>query len=188
MTVGQDASTETVESSAAYIFDVFKDAEKVSHRETMSLKSIFGPFPATEATNACTIVNHIVSWLPEDMLWLISSQVDTDIETEFGRSIKLKKPAPTSYDDSSSDSEEVERPHYDLKYSEMKTEKISPVVVEEIESFNKSWLESEVSKYFDTEFGLGMTDLCTTIFDVLISLKTDEALQNDVCIFMPLTT
>ncbi|KAL5010843.1 hypothetical protein ScPMuIL_013148 [Solemya velum] len=182
--VGQDASTETVESSAAYIFDVFKSADKVSHKETMSLKSIFGPFPATEATNACAIVNHIASWLPEEMLSWATDGTDCEMDApqEFGKNIKFKKPAQTSYHDSSSDSEEeVERPQYDLKYSEKKMEKsIAPVVPDSLESFNKSWLESEVSKYFSTEFGLGMGDLCTTIFDVLISPKTDEALQNDL--------
>ena len=44
-----------------------------------------------------------------------------------------------------------------------------------------SWLKKQVENQFEDQLG-GMTvnDLCSSIFDMLASSKSDEALQNDV--------
>lgn len=50
-------------------------------------------------------------------------------------------------------------------------------------SFDSSWLQREVTKYFpgeDTYLGMSKEDLCSTIFDVLTASNSDEQLQNDV--------
>ena len=60
-----ESSADTVESAAAYLFDIFKATLNVGQSEARSLKNTFGPYPASHATKACQTVNKIVSWLPE---------------------------------------------------------------------------------------------------------------------------
>lgn len=49
--------------------------------------------------------------------------------------------------------------------------------------FDAAWLETEMSKYYsEAAIGLSIEDLCSTVFDVLTSSKTDTELQNDVSI------
>ena len=60
-----ESSADTVESAAAYLFDIFKATQSVGQSEARSLKNTFGPYPASHATKACQAVNKIVSWLPE---------------------------------------------------------------------------------------------------------------------------
>ena len=44
-----------------------------------------------------------------------------------------------------------------------------------------SWLRTEVERNMDvSQSGMSVVDMCSTIFDILTSSKTDEQLQNDV--------
>ena len=64
---GMESSSDTVESAAAYLFDLFKTSQSVGQSEARSLRSTFGPYPASHATKACQIVNKIVSALPDQV-------------------------------------------------------------------------------------------------------------------------
>jgi hypothetical protein len=47
--------------------------------------------------------------------------------------------------------------------------------------FDEAWLQREMSKYYnEADIGLTIEDLCSTVFDVLTSTKSDTELQNDV--------
>ncbi|CAL1548675.1 unnamed protein product [Lymnaea stagnalis] len=72
--VGSEESSETVECGAAFLFDVFKSVENVGQREATQLRSTFGPYPATAATKACSLVKKIVGWLPESALEELTSE------------------------------------------------------------------------------------------------------------------
>ena len=60
-----ESSADTVQSAAAYLFDIFKATQSVGQSEARNLKNTFGPYPASHATKACQTVNKIVSWLPD---------------------------------------------------------------------------------------------------------------------------
>ena len=122
--VGLEASSDTVESAAAFLFDVFSSVPIVGSAQTTKLRNIFGPFPASAATKACTLVNKVVSWLPEEVLELLGNQDRQEAEgevsqQEFGKSIKFSFPHIILEDyvsDFDSD-EEGPKTEVDLKYS-----------------------------------------------------------------------
>lgn len=124
--VGSEASLDTIESGAAFLFDVFKDVDKVGPTQTAKLRNIFGPFPATAATKACNLVNRVVSWLPEDSSLLLGNEVREEgdgeaSDQEFGKSIKFSLPGfkeEENFSESETDEDEDRRAIADLKYSE----------------------------------------------------------------------
>ncbi|XP_041352458.1 activating signal cointegrator 1 complex subunit 3-like [Gigantopelta aegis] len=193
--VGNEASSDTVEGAASYLFDVFKFSRHVGSRETAKIRNIFGPFPASAATKACEVVQKIVSWLPEDVL----SESDEPgrqeadgaaIIQEFGKNLKFSSPDSDGINEvlsSSESEEEKEELNFDLKYNSCSRSVPSKVekTIEGAESkrFDYAWLLSEVKIYFpheETSLGLTVTDLATSLFDVLCSIKTDEELQNEL--------
>ncbi|XP_071112657.1 activating signal cointegrator 1 complex subunit 3-like [Haliotis cracherodii] len=191
--VGGEASSDIVEGAAAYLFEIFKFAESVGQRETTTLRSIFGPFPATAATKACELVSRIVSWLPGDVLLEddFHGREEADgaaIIQEFGKNIKFLTPSLDREEElSSSESEdEVEEKNVDLKYNapSVSGKKAAEGGAGRLEDrCDSSWLLQEVRKYFssgETDIGLSLEDLSTTIFEVLCSTKTDEELQNEL--------
>ena len=120
--VGQSAEPDVAETGAVYLFEIFKSVEKVGHTETMKLRSLFGPFPASAATKACSIVNRITSWLPDDVIELLSNQVREEADGaatvhEFGRGIKFVLPTVESISDVSSSESEDEKKEFSMKYS-----------------------------------------------------------------------
>ena len=121
--VGQSAESDVAETGAVYLFEIFKSVDKVGHTETMKLRSLFGPFPASAATKACVIVNKITSWLPDDVIELLSNQVREEADGaatvhEFGRGIKFVLPAAENVSDVSSSESEDEKKGFTMKYSE----------------------------------------------------------------------
>ncbi|KAK3097478.1 hypothetical protein FSP39_009969 [Pinctada imbricata] len=187
--VGQEASTETVESAAAFLFEIFNSVTIVGSAQTTKLRNIFGPFPASAASKACTLVNRILSWLPEEAISLLGNQVrqeaDGETSQEFGKSIKFSFPSPVVEDyvsDFESD-DDGEKKKVNLNYSmsPKKKEKTKPPVSQE--RFDSTWLQRQVAQHFDGEdsgLGLSTEDLCSTIFDVLTSPKSNDELQNDL--------
>ena len=123
ISVGQSAEPDVAETGAVYLFEIFKSVDKVGHTETMKLRSLFGPFPASAATKACAIVNKITSWLPDDVIELLSNQVREEADGaatvhEFGRGIKFVLPAVENVSDVSSSESEDEKKGFTMKYSE----------------------------------------------------------------------
>lgn len=121
--MGSEASLETIESSAAFIFDLLKSVTIIGNKETTRLRQIFGPFPASAASNACVLVNKIVSWLPENKLDSLSNQdrQEADGEAsvqEFGKNLKFigQVRYHLSEDEISSSDSEDERRELDLNY------------------------------------------------------------------------
>lgn len=134
ITVGSEASLETIESSAAFIFDLLKSVSIVGKKETTRLRQVFGPFPASAASNACSLINKIVSWLPENTLDSLGNQDRQEADgeasvTEFGKNIKFQGPrrGQTFEEDVlSSDSDDEDRRELDLKYIASPKKPIAP--------------------------------------------------------------
>lgn len=66
--VNQDSGQEAVEEAAAFLFETFKDTEKVTSVESTLLRKTFGPYSATLATNAFEAVQEFISLLPPEFL------------------------------------------------------------------------------------------------------------------------
>lgn len=134
ITVGSEASFETIESSAAFIFDLLKSVSIMGKKETTRLRQIFGPFPASAASNACSLINKIVSWLPENTLDSLGNQDRQEADgeasvTEFGKNIKfqgLRRGQTLEEDVLSSDSDDEDRRELDLKYIASPKKPIAP--------------------------------------------------------------
>ncbi|XP_052242448.1 activating signal cointegrator 1 complex subunit 3-like [Dreissena polymorpha] len=194
---GDTADADVAEGAAVYLIKIFKNVDKVGQKETNSLKSVFGPFPATVATKACSTINRLVNSLPDDLVELLGNEEREEADgaasiKEFGTEFKFVLPSVKTKEDdiSSSESEEEEKKEVNLHYSastsgsEFKTaargQKITPVSKE----FDSMWLQQEVAKYYGysgvTEMGLTVEDLSNTIFDFLSSPKSDSELQNDL--------
>lgn len=196
LTVGQEASIETVESAAYFLFQVFLGVEMVGHAETIKLRSIFGPFPASSASRACHIVSRIVNWLPDYIIDELSEnccfrkKADSG-GLEFGKNMKFfSEPIVSmemSYSSSESD-DEMEPSELSLKYQGDREQRSLRTPDGRADSKSDSTSDSsaliaEVKKHFPDEnncLGMNVANLCSTLFDFLSSTKTDDALQNEV--------
>lgn len=183
-----------------YLIEIFKLVDKVGHRETNSLKSVFGPFPASVATKACSVVNRLTNSLPDHVIELLGNPVREEADgaaavNEFGQGIKFALPVCETRDDeisSSDDSEEELQREVNLQYtgaSLVKKDKSNRYVAQKPTSdkekqIDSTWLQEQVTKAYgsggSSELGLSVEDLATTIFDFLSSPKSDSELQNDV--------
>ena len=73
--VNEECSHEGAKDSSVFLFDTFKDAEKITSTESIKLKRTFGPYSASLATRAFNAVQNIVQYLPEDNIY--SNKNDT---------------------------------------------------------------------------------------------------------------
>ena len=67
ISVGIDSSSCVVESAAAFLFNLFKDADRVRQVEALSLREMFGPYPMSQADRACQAVGRLVSTLADEV-------------------------------------------------------------------------------------------------------------------------
>ena len=175
---------------------MFLGVEIVGHAETMKLRSIFGPFPASSASRACRIVSRIVNWLPDCIVdeLVESSSLNKNSDSqglEFGKNMKFfSEPIVSmemSYSSSESD-DEMEPNELSLKYQGDREQRSLRTPDGRADSKPESTSDSsaliaEIKKHFPDEnncLGMTVTNLCSTLFDFLSSVKTDDALQNEV--------
>ncbi|XP_076445059.1 activating signal cointegrator 1 complex subunit 3-like isoform X3 [Babylonia areolata] len=193
---GMESSADTVESAAAYLFDIFKHTQCVGQTEARSLRNTFGPYPASHATKACQTVNRMVSWLSEETVEGLCTSPDqredgdgAEMQEEFGSSIKFSMVAwPQDDNLSSSDSEDevTTTREISLRYSGMTSEEHrlhkekESRVADGKESVDSLWLQKQVKAHFpsdDTDLGSNLGELCTHIVSVLTSSRSDDELQ-----------
>lgn len=196
VSVGDTTDDDVIESAGVYLFTIFKSVDKVSHKETNNLKSVFGPFPASVATATCAVVGNICKTLPDDIVASLGKEERQEADgaaavTEFGHGIKFVYPAPVPENDemSSSESDEERQPEVDLQYKHTVKKKAPPENKKKQtgnSSHDAEWLQKEVAKYYGTDVGMRLEDFSSTIFDVLSSPKSDSELQNDVrkCLYL----
>ncbi|KAK6170203.1 hypothetical protein SNE40_018654 [Patella caerulea] len=194
--VSTDSDGETIEAAAAFLFELFKTTDVVSQRETVRLRNTFGPFPASAATKTCDIVKRISAWLPDDFLEISDSKRgDGDGEAddfEFGSGIKFSEFSDDfDQDFSSSESEdEKEVKDWDIEYTASSSNSGTICYLDNNDQDrgpkakkDMKWLETEIRKYFveeETSLGMPVSQLTSTVFDVLSSTRSDNELQNEL--------
>jgi len=96
-TVGDDATQEAMETTAVFLFDLFKDSTGVTREEATKLRATIGPFPATAASKAHATVKQLITLSPPLDTTPQSSAVEeqSTLGKEFGLNIHFRNPALT---------------------------------------------------------------------------------------------
>ena len=96
-TVGDDATHEAMETTAVFLFDLFKDSTGVTREEATKLRTTIGPFPATAASKAYATVKQLITLSPPLETTPQSSAVEeqSTLGKEFGLNIHFRNPALT---------------------------------------------------------------------------------------------
>uniref|UniRef100_A0A4W5RGW0 Activating signal cointegrator 1 complex subunit 3 n=1 Tax=Hucho hucho TaxID=62062 RepID=A0A4W5RGW0_9TELE len=199
--VGTEHGQDTIESAAVFLFETFHNKDHVGHEETRAIKQMFGPFPSSAADASCAAVSRAVAPLGE-------SQVEEFVRSQsscrapqrgsaFGRNITF------SYDCYTLDPHEAlpwaggpddETPGGGLDFhsflnnhqglrgngGEADGGRLSPGGAQS--SGDGTILRGEVEKYLNggNMISSSPEELCTSLFEMLASTKSDDELQNEL--------
>lgn len=197
LTVSAEHGQAVIESAAVFLFETFHNKDHVGTEETRTIKQMFGPFPSSAAEASCASVARLVALLGdfqvEDFIQSQSSRRNLKRSSAFGRNIAF------SYDCYTLD------PLEDLPFSTMQEE---TTCLDFINFFNnhksrkkdssegllsterplnsgdRSILRTEVDKYLcrGNMMSSNPEELCTSLFEMLASHRSNDELQNEVCI------
>ncbi|OCT80431.1 activating signal cointegrator 1 complex subunit 3 [Xenopus laevis] len=194
--VGTDHGQEAIESGAAYLFRILYDKESIGQIETMAIKQMFGPFPSSSATAVSNATYKIVSRLNQDKLkkleLLFREQRDEGSEF-FGKNLTFSldmytleeiEDMPLSRNTETEDitldfrkfhSDHIEtsdggQPRHNRNYE---TEDDSSFLYDEVQKYVVHNLQSSSG-------GPTVDDLCSTLFEMLASMKSNDELQNEL--------
>ena len=92
--VGDDTTQEAIEFAAVFLFGLFKDSTGLSRNEADKLRKTLGPYPASAATKAYSIVKKLTTLSPPIDATPQSSAVDeqSTLKKEFGHNIHFSSP------------------------------------------------------------------------------------------------
>lgn len=158
---------------------------------------MFGPFPSTCATAACNATYKMVSLLNDEQLKKLGLMFREDNGEEtvsFGRNVKFSlemyeleetedMPLNGEFETNNNISLNFMKIKNGLKESSLDTSRAKQsssseddgsVLYEEVEKYVVQGLQSSVG-------GPTVEDLCSTIFEMLASSKSNDELQNEVC-------
>ncbi|XP_055781435.1 activating signal cointegrator 1 complex subunit 3 [Salvelinus fontinalis] len=199
--VGTEHGQDTIESAAVFLFETFHNKDHVGHEETRAIKQMFGPFPSSAADTSCAAVSRAVAPLGE-------SQVEEFVRSQsscrapqrgsaFGRNITF------SYDCYTLDPQEAlpwvgdpedETPGGGLDFhsflnnhqgrrgngGEADGGRLSPGGAQS--PGDGTILRGEVEKFLNggNMISSSPEELCTSLFEMLASTKSDDELQNEL--------
>lgn len=194
--VGTEHGQAAIESAAVFLFETFHNKDHVGTEETRAIKQMFGPFPSSAAENSCACVARLVAQhgdsRVENFIQSLCSRNDPQRGSTFGRNIAF------SYDFYALD------PLEDLPCSGIQEENVSldfinflnnqqsgrKVASEEggsssggcLSSGDGGILRTEVEKYLNggNMISSSPEELCTSLFEMLASHKSDDELQNEL--------
>ncbi|XP_059325009.1 activating signal cointegrator 1 complex subunit 3 [Ammospiza nelsoni] len=196
--VGAENGQEAIESGAVFLFKTFHGKECVGHDETKVIKQMFGPFPSSSATAACSATSRIASHFPEEQLRALiqlAEEQNGDNRVLFGKNIVF------SFDMHDLDhSEELPvngetdvQKSISLDYNKFLNNQLNHLQnycdeksnIKSLEKIDDSFLWCEVGKYLKESQGGnpgGPTteDLCCTLYEILASTKSADELQNEL--------
>ncbi|TMS11043.1 Activating signal cointegrator 1 complex subunit 3 [Larimichthys crocea] len=193
--VGTEHGQEAIESAAVFLFETFHNKDHVGTEDTRAIKQMFGPFPSSGAEASCASVARMVSSLGEsrveDFIQTQSARHNPQRGSTFGCNIAF------SYECYTLD------PLEDLPSSGVREEKVSLDFInflnnqsgrkiageEEMSTSGRSLssgdgtiLRREVEKYLEggNMISSSPEELCTSLFEMLASRKSDDELQNEL--------
>ncbi|XP_044063670.1 activating signal cointegrator 1 complex subunit 3 [Siniperca chuatsi] len=194
--VGTEHGQEAIESAAVFLFETFHNKDHVGTEETRAIKQMFGPFPSSAAEAACVCVAQLVApsgdSRVEDFIQTQSSHHNPHRVSTFGRNITF------SYDCYTLDpledlpitgihEDDVSLDFINLLNNQQSGRKIGGE--EQVSSSGRSLssgdgaiLRTEVEKYLNGGNMISSCpeELCTSLFEMLASHKSDDELQNEL--------
>lgn len=190
--VGCEHGQEAIESAAVFLFEIFYNKDHVGTEETRAIKHMFGPFPASGAETSCSSVSRLVASLGDGLVedFIQSSHHTPQRGSTFGRNIAFSYECYSldPLEDLSSSAVQEEKDSLDfmnflnIQQSGRKgTEKEGTC---SLNSGGENLLHSEVEKYLKggSMMSSSPEELCTSLFEMLASQRSDDELQNEVCL------
>ena len=200
--VGGDVPQSTVDSASAFLFKLFQSDPEWSRHHGEEIRKTLGPFPASEATKACTAVKRILSFLPEKKRLERTEGEGDKPRKEFGLSIVFKSDAEearsvSSEHDSLSDSDDLKPDAFTNVFlqglesvnaaeDEPKRKPSKPPSSEEcsqapaVTVHSGAWLRAECQKCAEELGGMSSQELFRAVFDLLSSAEDSLVIQNEV--------
>lgn len=194
VSVGAEHGQEAIESAAVFLFEIFYNKELVGTEETRAIKHMFGPFSPSGADASCSLVARLVAPLGESQVedFIRSSRHAPQRGSAFGRNITFSHDsyALDPLEDLSSSGVHEDKDSVDfmnfltIQQSGRKAvEKEGAMAPERpLTSGGENLLQCEVEKYLSGGSGISSSpeELCTSIFEMLASQRSDDELQNEV--------
>uniref|UniRef100_A0A3Q1AV92 Activating signal cointegrator 1 complex subunit 3 n=1 Tax=Amphiprion ocellaris TaxID=80972 RepID=A0A3Q1AV92_AMPOC len=194
--MGTEHGQEAIESAAVFLFETFHNKDHVGREETWAIKQMFGPFPSSAAEASCACVARLVAPLAssqiEDFIQTHSSRHNPQRESGFGCNITF------SYDCYTLDpledltcsgvyDESVSLDFINFLNSQQSGKKVTseedmPSSERSLSSGDGSVLQTEVERYLDrgNMISSNPEELCTSLFEMLASNRSDDELQNEL--------
>lgn len=196
--VGTDHSQEMIESAAVFLFETFHNKDHVSAEETLAIKQMFGPFPSSCAEISCVSVARLVASLGdshvEDLIQTHSSRHHPRQGPTFGCNIAFSYDCYTLDPLEDWSSSGIHEETFSLDFFNFLSNRQSVTKLKDKEEISSSGgflcsgdetiLRREVEKYLNggNMISSSPEELCTSLFEMLASCKSDNELQNEVCV------
>lgn len=192
--MGADYGQEAIESAAVFLFETFHNKDHVGTEETRAIKQMFGPFPASGAEACCSSVARLVASLGDSRVEdFIQNQIscrNLRRGSTFGHNITFSydsytlDPLEELFSACGDHDEKMSLDFINLLNNQQSGKKTG---VEDgartLGSADESVLRIEVEKYLSggNMISSSPEELCTSLFEMLASQRSDDELQNEVC-------
>ncbi|XP_019946883.1 activating signal cointegrator 1 complex subunit 3 [Paralichthys olivaceus] len=194
--VGADHGQEAIESAAVFLFETFHNKDHVGTEETRAIRQMFGPFPSAAAEASCASAARLVASLGnsrvEDFIQTQSSHHNPQRGSTFGRNIVFSHDCYTldpleGLPFSAAHEEDISLDFINFLNNQQSGRKATSE--EEASSSGRSTgsgdgaiLRAEVEKYLNRGNMISSSpeELCTSLFEMLASHKSDDELQNEL--------
>uniref|UniRef100_A0A3Q2PUF9 Activating signal cointegrator 1 complex subunit 3 n=1 Tax=Fundulus heteroclitus TaxID=8078 RepID=A0A3Q2PUF9_FUNHE len=194
--IGTEHGQEVIECAAVFLFETFQNKDHVGTEETRAIKQMFGPFPSSAAEASCACVARLVAPIGdskvEDFIKTQSSRHNPQQGSSFGRNIAFSYDLYTldpleDLQDSGLCDERVELDFINFLNNQQSGNKSAseddvPGSGTTMGSGDRSILRREVEKYLEggNMISSNPEELCTSLFEMLTSDRSDDELQNEL--------
>uniref|UniRef100_A0A3B4YF91 Activating signal cointegrator 1 complex subunit 3 n=1 Tax=Seriola lalandi dorsalis TaxID=1841481 RepID=A0A3B4YF91_SERLL len=194
--VGTEHGQEAIESAAVFLFETFHNKDHVGTEETRAIKQMFGPFPAAAAEASCECVARLVAPLGnyrvEDFIQTQSSHHNPQRGSTFGSNIVFSHDCYTLDPLEDLPCSGVHEENVSLDFINfLNNQQSGRKATNEGEAFSAGGssssgdgaiLRTEVEKYLNggNMISSSPEELCTSLFEMLASHKSDDELQNEL--------
>lgn len=194
--VGAEHGQEAIESAAVFLFETFHNKDHVGTEETRTIKQMFGPFPSSAAEASCAAVAKLVAQLEdsrvEDFVQTHSSRHNPQRGSAFGRNIAFSYESYTLDPLEDLPSSGIHEDNVNLDFMNFLNNQQSGRKVSSedqasssgraLSSGDETILRTEVEKYLNggNMISSSPEELCTSLFEMLASHKSDDELQNEL--------
>ncbi|KPP78746.1 activating signal cointegrator 1 complex subunit 3-like [Scleropages formosus] len=192
--VGTDFGQETIESAAVFLFKTFYNKDQVGHEETRAIKQMFGPFPSSAAEASFAAIGQLAALSDEVQLEAFVRAQDSRPSldrTPFGRNISfsyesyaldyLEGVPWACLEDGLSRDISLDFDRFLSGQQENRRDQLADGA-SAVRPPRGAVLREEVDRYL-SQGNMGQSsaeELCTSLFEMLASHKTDDELQNEL--------